>query len=326
MIAPGRPLLGVDVGGTTFEVILLDGDGRVTAAVEDATPRGVPAAVVVRTVATAARAVAAGAGVEPRHLGGVGMAVPGRVDSARGLLRFAPNLPGWREVPVAALAAEVLETPVALEHDVRMAAFGESRRGAGAGAGSFVCVTVGTGIGAAVVLDGRLYRGATDAAGEIGHVPVVADGELCGCGRRGCLETVASGRAVAERARGLATRGEAAALLACVNGRVEDITAREVFGAAAAGDPACARVVAAAVAALGAGLTVLVNVLNPEAIAVGGGVAAAGAALLDPLRAAVRASAWTAAAEAVRIVPAVLGTQAGAIGAALFVAEVLRGC
>lgn len=315
MTASGSAALGIDVGGTTFGVVLLDAEGRVVSTAEDATPQGVPPAVAVKMVAECARAVAARAGVGSRDLAGVGLAVPGSIDAARGILRFSPNLPGWRDVPVAALAAEILDAPVALEHDVRMAAFGESRRGAGVGAASFVCVTIGTGIGAALVIEGHLYRGATDAAGEIGHMPIVADGERCGCGRRGCLETVASGRAIAARVR-------------AIEGRAQDdsMTAQDVFRAAAAGDPACVGVVADALAALGAGLTVLVNVLNPDVIAIGGGVASSGAALFDPLRAIVRASAWPPAAEVARIVPAALGTRAGAIGVALFAAEVRRGC
>jgi glucokinase len=256
--------------------------------------------------------VAAGAGLPPRDLAGIGLAVPGALDVGRGVLRSSPNLPGWRDVPVAAIAADALDAPVAVEHDVRMAALAEARFGAGRDVASFVCVTVGTGIGAAVVLDGRLYRGASDAAGEIGHVPVVSDGaEPCGCGRRGCLETVASGRAIADRVRRL-------------DGRMLD--AREIFAAAAAGDATCARVVDDAITSLGTGLTVLVNVLNPEVIAMGGGVAEAGAALLDRLRASVRAAAWAPAGEVVRLVPAALGTRAGAIGVALFATEWSRRC
>jgi glucokinase len=270
-----------------------------------------PPAAALKSVMVTARAVAADAGLEPRDLAGIGLAVPGAVDVARGVLRHAPNLPGWLDVPVASLAADVLDAPVAVEHDVRMAALGEARLGAGRGVATFVCVTVGTGIGAAVVLDGRLYRGASDAAGEIGHVRVVTAGEVCGCGRRGCLETVASGRAIADRAGRLTGH---------------PTTARDVFAAAAAGDAACTRVEDEAAAALGDGLTILVNVLNPEVIAIGGGVAGAGAALLDRLRASIRASAWVPAAEVVRVVPAELGTRAGAIGAALFAADRSHRC
>jgi glucokinase len=309
--APRRPVLGIDVGGTTFTALLCEADGRVTAAADRTMPLSLAPAAAMTTVASAARELAERAGLEPAHLGGAGLAVPGNVDVSRGILRMAPNLPGWRDVPVGAIVAAALGVPAAVEHDVRMAALGEARLGAGRGVGRFVCVTVGTGVGAAIVLDGRLYRGATDAAGEIGHVPVPGDGAACGCGRRGCLETVASGRAIAARAR------EAGATVA---------TAADVFAAAAAGDPACARVIADAVAALAAGLTILVNVLNPDVIAVGGGVAEAGAAFLDPLRVAVRRSAWTPAAEAVRIVPVELGPRAGAIGAALHVAEAHRAC
>jgi glucokinase len=247
----------------------------------------------MKTVATAAREVTARAGVHPSHLGAAGLAVPGSVDVSRGIVRMAPNLPGWLDVPVGAIVADTLGVPVAVEHDVRMAALGEARLGAG------------------IVLDGRLYRGAADAAGEIGHVPVPGDGAVCGCGRRGCLETMASGRAIAARAR---AAGAAVA------------TAAEVFAAAAAGDPACVRAVGDAVTALATGLTILVNVLNPDVIAIGGGVAAAGAALLDPLRAAVRRSAWAPAADMVRVVPVALGPRAGAIGAALHAAETRRVC
>jgi glucokinase len=308
----GAPVVGIDVGGTTCTIVLCDADGRVRAATDEATPAHLPPATAMKSIAASARDLVERAGLDPGHLGGAGLAVPGSVDVARGVLRMAPNLPAWRDVPVGAIAADVLGTAVAVEHDVRMAALAEARLGAGRGVASFVCVTVGTGIGAALVLGGTLYRGASNAAGEIGHVPVPGTDAPCGCGRRGCLETIASGRAIAERAR---ARGAPAA-----------ITARQVFAAAAAGDAACAAVVAEAIAALGAGLTVLVNVLNPGVIALGGGVAAAGAALLDPLRAAVRSSAWAPGAEAVRLVPAALGMRAGAVGAALHAAEARRAC
>ena len=303
----GRPVLGVDVGGTTFTIALCEPDGRVRAAADEAMPVHMTPAAAMKTIAASARELAERAGVEMANLSGVGIEVPGHVDVEHGVARLAPNLPGWRDVPVRDIVTETLGVPVAVEHDVRMAALAEARVGAGRGVSSFVCVTVGTGIGAAIVLDGRLYRGASDAAGEFGHLPVPGGDAPCGCGRHGCLETVASGRAIASM--GGARR-----------------TARDVFAAAAAGDPVCARVVADAIAALAHGLTVLVNVLNPAVIAVGGGVAEAGAALLDPLRAAVRASAWKPGADAVRIVPAALGTRAGAIGAALHVAEVFRAC
>ena len=274
-------------------------------------PLGLAPAAIVKTIAATARAVAAGTGLAD-DLAGAGLAVPGHVAAVRGVLRSAPNLAGWHDVPVGEIAAEVLDAPVAVEHDVRMAALAEARLGAGRGVASFVCVTIGTGIGAALVLDGRLHRGASGSAGEIGHVRVGGGDEPCGCGRRGCLETVASGRAIAARARRLAGEGSP---LAC---------ARDVFAAAAAGDLTCARVVDEAVQALGDGLAALVNVLNPEVIALGGGVAGAGAAFLDRVRAAVRAAAWAPAADVVRLVPAALGTRAGAIGAALHAGDEVR--
>jgi glucokinase len=295
-------VLGIDVGGTTFTVVLLDRDARVITATEEPLPLGLAPAAIIKTIAATARGIAVDAGLAD-DLAGAGLAVPGHVDAARGVLRSAPNLAGWHDVPVGEIAADVLDAPVAVEHDVRMAALGEARLGAGRGVASFVCVTVGTGIGAALVLDGRLHRGASGSAGEIGHVRVGEGDEPCGCGRRGCLETIASGRAIATRVRRLT--GDAT------------VCARQVFAAAAAGDATCARVVDEAARALGQGLALLVNVLNPEVIAIGGGVAGAGAAYLDRVRAAVRDAAWAPAAAVVRVVPAALGTRAGAIGAAL---------
>jgi glucokinase len=212
---------------------------------------------------------------------------------------------------VGSIAAEVLETPVAVEHDVRMAALAEARLGAGRGVVTFVCVAVGTGIGSAMVLDGKLYRGASDSAGEIGHVAIAGGDMPCGCGRRGCLETIASGRAIASRVRRL-------------TGDARTRSARDVFAAAAAGDAACTQVIDEAGRALGEGLAVLINVWNPEVIAVGGGVAGAGSALFDRIRTVVRATAWAPAADVVSIVPAELGTRAGAIGAALHAAAQVR--
>ncbi|HYE94018.1 MAG TPA: ROK family protein [Terriglobales bacterium] len=321
-----RVALGIDLGGTTFKVAVVEPDGRVLASRVEATPIGLAPAATVKTVMAAARAVVAGLALEPRALSGIGLGVPGALDVERGVVRSSPNLPGWHDVPVAALAADAIDAPVAVEHDVRLAALAEARAGAGHGVARFVCVTVGTGIGAAIVLDGRLYRGASDAAGEIGHVRVRDSGAPCGCGRHGCLETVGSGRAVAEAGRRRAVAGAAPALLASAGGAPDAISAQDVFTLAAQGDAACTAIVDEAAAALADGLVVLVNVLNPDVIALGGGLGESGAVLLDRVRAGVRAAAWKPGAEVVRIVPAALGARAGAIGAALHAAALGSRC
>lgn len=320
-----HPVIGIDVGGTTFTVAVIAGDYRVIRLTEQPTSVGRSATETLGVIAAATRSLLAEADMSRGDIAGAGVAVPGSVDAAQGRSRLAPNLPGWRDVPVRDLLAEALELPVALDHDVRMATLAEHRLGAGRGTRSFVCVTVGTGIGAGIVIHGELYRGASDSAGEIGHLPVIPGGRPCGCGRHGCLETVASGRAMAERVRQLVLAGQRTSATELAGGAAAGISAREVLAAAAAGDAVCERVADEALEALGLGLAALVNVVNPEVIAIGGGVAQAGPWFFDRLRRIVRDTAWPPGAAAVRLEPAALGTRAGVIGAGILAAETFPG-
>ncbi|MFR9675993.1 ROK family protein [Streptomyces sp. TR06-5] len=236
-----------------------------------------------------------------------GVAVPGIVDDASGTALFAANL-GWRDVPLRALLRERLGTErVALGHDMRTGGLAEGRLGAGAGLDRFLFVALGTGIAGALCVDGRIEPGAHGAAGEIGHVVLRPDGPPCGCGRRGCLETLASAAAVG-RAWAAACHDPAA-------------TAADAARAVAAGDPRARAVWHDAVAALADGLVVGVTLLDPGTLIVGGGLAEAGATLFDPLREAL--------AERVTfqhvpsIVPAALGDAAGCLGAGLLARDLL---
>jgi glucokinase len=316
-----KPVVGIDLGGTTFTVAVIERDLTVRRATERPTPAALPAARALGVIADAACELLAAAHMGRGDVAAVGVAIPGSVDAARGRSRFAPNLPGWRDEPVRDVLAEALALPVALDHDVRMAALAESRVGAGRDARVFALVTVGTGVGAAIVVEGALHRGVSDAAGEVGHLPWRGD-TPCGCGRRGCVEAVGSGRAMARRARARVGTGRRSSVVDLVDGRTDAITAREVLAAARAGDALCAAVVDEAVAALGFALVTLVNVLNPDVIAVGGGVAQAGPWLLDRLRDVVAADAWRPGREVARIVPAALGTRSGVIGAGILALEV----
>ena len=318
-------LLGIDLGGTTFRVGVLGPEPRLIRVAERPTPTGRSPADLLEGVVKALFALLDEAGIDRKAIAGAGIAIPGSVDAVRGRSRFAPNLPGWRDVPVRDLLEEALGLPVVLDHDVRMATLAEYRLGVGRGTRTFACVTVGTGIGAGLVLDGALYRGAGGGAGEIGHLPVAANDSPCGCGRHGCLETVASGRAIGERVRALVRAGERTSALELAGRDVDRITAREVLAAAASGDPLAGRVAGEALEALVLGLVALVNVIDPEVIAIGGGVAQAGPWLFDRLRGLVRARAWPPGAETVRLEPAALGPRAGVIGAGVLAAETFGG-
>lgn len=303
-------VIALDVGGTRMKGALLGPDAGRTPLYEArrGTPReSGPEAVVGAVLDFVAELRAEGVarlGAEPR---GAGVVVPGIVDEAGGTAVFAANL-GWRDVPLRDRLRERLGTPhVALGHDMRAGGLAEARIGAGSGVDRFLFVALGTGIAGAVGIDGRIEPGAHGGAGEIGHVVLRPDGPPCGCGRRGCMETLASasavGRAWAE-ASGVATA-----------------TAADAAAAVAAGDARAAQVWRDAVAALADGLVVAVTLLDPRTLVIGGGLAEAGATLFDPLRAAVTER--LTFQHVPSIVPAALGDAAGCLGAGLLAWDLL---
>jgi len=319
-VAALQTVIGIDLGGTKIlsvaldsELRLLEQDQRTTAA-EDG-----PDGVIERMVASA-RAVSGGKAID-----GAGISTPGPVDLNRGIVTTPPNLPGWRDVPLAALVGERLDAPAWLENDANAAALAEHRLGAGRGFSNVVLVTLGTGIGGGLILNGRLYHGASGAGGEIGHMQLVPDGPLCGCGRHGCLEALASGRALGERAHEIAAREPEGTLARLAHEPGAELDARLIEKAADAGDTTAEEAIRQAGRYLGAGLTNLVNVFNPEVIVIGGGLRRLGPRYLDIARAIVKAEAFPQSYADVRIVEAELGDEAPAIGAALLALEKLRG-
>lgn len=267
-------LLGIDVGGTTIAGGLVTADGEVV--YERRAPARPDAALpAIRAMLAALRGEARALG---RPLAGVGVGVPGPVDTAAGVVcEHVPHAADLARLPLAALLREDAAVPVFVDNDVNALALAEWRFGAGRGARSLVVLAPGTGFGAGVILDGRLVRGVAGYGGEFGHTPVKFDGRPCWCGGRGCLAVYASGRGIAEAARERATPGSR--LLAAAGGDPLAITAPLVFSAAAAGDPAAAAVIDEACQTLGAMIATIVNGLNPEAVIVTGGVASAFAAL-----------------------------------------------
>jgi len=217
---------------------------------------------------------------------GAGLAVPGLVDPERGVIRYSANL-DLRELAVAAIVREVIPLPVVVENDVRAAAWGEWRWGAGRGTRHMGYLSAGTGIAAAVISGGRLYHGATSAAGEIGHAPVVRNGDSCRCGQRGCLETMAGGWGIVRRAGQLAVRPARSA-----SGPAEEgpLTTEAVFEAAAVGDPAAAAIIREAGEFLGQAAVAAVRLWDPERLILGGGLFFDGSPLTDAVRRAVAGS------------------------------------
>ncbi|MFL6090846.1 MAG: ROK family protein [Aeromicrobium sp.] len=287
--------IGIDVGGTKMAAGVVDADGRVVARRDVPTPTDSREALVGAIVA-AARELA----VE-HHVGAVGIGVAGLVDSAGSAVRSASHLP-LRDEPLADEVSAAIDLPVVVDNDANVSALAESRLGAARGAVEAVLITVGTGIGGAVILDGRVHRGWQGVAGEVGHLIVERDGRPCPCGSRGCWEQYASGRAL--------MRAAAAAGFHAPHGSA-------VTAAAVAGDHRAQGVFAEIGGWLGVGIASLVAVLDPEIVVVGGGVSAAGSHLLEPAQASF-ADYLTARASRSepRIVRAALGPDAGMIGAA----------
>jgi glucokinase len=297
----GACVVAIDVGGTTLKGGVCDRDAEVLHAERRRTAREDGEAVVEGIVALARDLAAKGR----RRFGadgvaGAGLAVPGLVDEARGVALRAVNLP-WRELPLADVVAERVGLPVVLSHDVRAAAAAERALGAGRDAEDVLFVAIGTGIGAAIVSGDAPFRGAHGRAGELGHTVVEPDGPACACGGRGCLEAIASGAAI-ERAY-------------ADTGAADGASAREVAALARAHDPAARTVWNRAARALGIALADAVALLDPGLIVLGGGLAEAGADLLEPV--AAELAARVRLGPAPPVVAAALGSDAGCRGAAL---------
>ncbi len=314
-----RLILGVDIGGTNVVVGTVPEDGntihgRCKERTDNA--RGADGVVdqVRRMVGDSLQETRAALGTDQLDVAGVGIGAPGPLDTARGIVLLAPNL-GWREYPLRDTVSEALGLPAALDNDANCAIFGEWWRGAARGGRHVIGLTIGTGIGGGIVLDGQIFHGASDIAGEFGHMTIDSTGRRCKCGNYGCLEAYASGTAIADRAVEGITAGADTTLPNLVGGRLDAITAQAVYDAAHSGDEYSLEVIKDTAHFLGAGVASLVNIFNPDIVVICGGVTAAGERLFAPLRAEVKRRAFRPAVDAVRIVPGELPGTAGVYGA-----------
>ena len=285
-------VLAIDVGGTGIKAALIDGAGAVLRRDERPTPAADGPDAVVAAVRAVARELA-----EP-SVAAVGVVVPGAVDVTAGVARYSANL-GWRDVPLRDLLSADLGRPVTIEHDVLAAGLAEAALGRARGLSDCLIMVIGTGIAGVITSGGTVLHGARDLAGEIGHIPVYPDGDVCACGQRGCLETYASAAAIARRYTALC-------------GRTSDA---KTIVAARQDDPLAARVWADATRALGIALAAYTMLLDPTSIVLGGGLAEARDALLVPVRSELTDRLVWRPAPAVEL--SALGARAGQLGAAV---------
>lgn len=312
-------IAGVDIGGTTLAVGMVPVEGgRPRALRVGDTARGGGGEAVVDQVCAMVRAAVdevARAEVPGGAVVGLGVAAPGSLDRARGVVLESHNL-GWFGLPLRDRVQSATGLPTVVENDANCAAYGEWWQGAGRGFRSVLGITLGTGIGGGIVMDGRPFLGATGAAGEIGHMTVEFGGRRCTCGDRGCLEAYASGPGIARAAAEGLAGGARSSLPELVEGDLSRITAATVHEAAVGGDAYAAAVLARAARMLAAGITSAVNLLGPDAVVVMGGVAAAGDLFFGPLARELGRPRFRSALDACTVVPGALPGTAGVVGAA----------
>jgi glucokinase len=320
-LAGAAPVLGLDIGGTKLAVAVVTQDGQTHGSLVEPTirERG-PADVIRRLFEMGRRSVAAAGLGEP--IQAVGVSCGGPLDAKTGVLLRPFHLPGWIDIPITSLAEAEFGVPAVLANDASTAALAEFRHGAGKGLNTVMYLTISTGVGGGMVIDGQLYRGAAGNGGELGHITVKPGGRACSCGRRGCLEAYCSGNSIGRRGR----EAQAAAAAAGVETRLAglgNVTAADVAHAAAAGDSVAQAVWDETTDLLGQAVTDLVNVLEPDAVILGGGVTRSGAMLLDPVRRTVKHTGMGPAREAAEVMLAGLGDEVCVVGAGAIAHDLL---
>lgn len=317
----GLPVLAIDLGGTKIIAALISDKGEMIAREYCPTLADEGPESVIDRMFSVVDNLLSLRNVSQRQLHSLSVASAGVVDIEKGIVTLSPRLPGWSDIPLRSIVERRYSVDTFLLNDANAAALGEYHFGAGRGANNLIYITVSTGIGGGIIINGQLYSGSSGGAGEIGHTTVDVNGPRCTCGNTGCLEVLASGTAVAREAIRRITEGEQTSLTEMVEGKIEDVTAENVSLAAQDGDWLALEVIGQAAAYLGVGIVNMVNLFNPEVIIIGGGLAKMGDLLLEPVRRIVGERAFRLSAQAVRIVPAQLGDDAGVFGAAAFALE-----
>lgn len=321
MSRPKQPIVGVDLGGTKISAILADAGGNIVARdLRDTLAQEGPEAVT-RRIVESIKQVATGA-----DIAGIGIGAAGTCEASTGIVASSPHLPGCRNLPLKDIIQREFGLPTYLDNDANAAVLGEYYFGAGVGIDNLIYVTVSTGIGGGLIIDGKIYRGTSGSAGEIGHMTIDVNGPRCDCGNIGCWETLASGTALAREAVRQIEAGAQTHILSFAQGDLKEVSAKTVFLAAQQGDRLANDLISRTGYYVGVGLVNLVNIFNPELILIGGGLSQMGQLLLDPALRVVGERAFELPARAVRIEIARLGADAGVLGAvALFLQEKSKG-
>jgi glucokinase len=323
MTQPNRPessIIGVDIGGTKVAAGLVDRDGKILSQVRQpmvahGEPEDAFGAVTSAIDSLSSRIQDIPA---TRKIQGIGLCAPGPLDPQTGVVINPPNLPCWRNFPLVAKVAEIYGVHVKLDNDANAAALAETRWGAARGCRYVFYATIGTGIGTGIVVDGHIYHGYTGAAGEGGHMSIDYRGPTCGCGKHGCIEAFAAGPAIGARARArlIAEQSGRSLMLDLVQGKIEDATSETVGRAFAAGDPVAREVLQETAGLLTAWLSNIVDLLDPDVVVMGGGVAAMLEPFFDEIKKSLPRWCVNPAASEIPLRMAHYGADAGIAGGA----------
>ncbi len=308
---------GVDLGGTNIVSAIVNYQGKIVNSIKVPTfaEKG-KESTIKRTIKTIHENIVQST-IAFNDIIGIGIGAPGPLDVKRGIINFAPNLPGWRDVPLRKILEDEFNTKVVLENDANTAAWGERCFGMSRGVNNLVCFTLGTGIGGGIIIDGKIYHGNNYGAAELGHMTVNKDGPRCNCGNYGCLEAYSSATGIKNRIRDRIKEGIKSRFLSFDDDELlESLRLKLIFETARKGDKLTKGVVEEAISYLGIAIANIANILNPEMVVLVGGITNEGNKLLIPLRMEVKKRALYSNYKSLKIVIGKLGGNAGVLGAA----------
>ena len=299
-------IIAIDLGGTNLKIAVLDLKYKIRAREVLSTRSLNKKADLISAICHSVKRIIENNKLSKVGILGIGLGLPGPIDAKKGTVHFFPNIPGWREVNLKSILEKKLNLPVLLDNDAKLMTLAEQKLGMARGYKNVLCLTLGTGVGGGIILEGSLYRGENNAAGEIGHMPINENGPRCNCGGIACLESYIGNNRIMQEARHLFRR---------------NISLEELSALANKGDRKAGDLWVKIGRRLGVALVAVVNLLNLDAIVIGGGVANAGKVLFDKVRETINQRAMSIQAQRVKVFKAKLASDAGLIGAAILVRE-----
>lgn len=303
-------IIGIDLGATNVKIGLLNSQGKILKRINLATKNFAGRYKLLAKIVETIRNILEENKLHTKDILGVGIGLPGPIDFQNGIVDYLPNIPGWRKFPIKRWFISKTGLPTFVDNDVNLIALAESRMGAARNSNNMICITLGTGVGGGIIINKNLYRGSSFSAGEVGHMPITENGPRCNCGGRGCLERFVGNRRILDKAKR--------------KFKNNNISLENLSALARKGNPKALAIWREAGKHIGIALSGVVNLLDPDKIVIGGGVAKAGKVLFEEIRRTIKSRAMPTQAKTVKIVQAKLRDQAGILGAAILVKESSR--